>query len=88
MPPGTAGLSASSWYRAINDRIQQRLTDFGWELDSYQVQVLLVSQDPSTSDIRPQAIELFLRSRERIVETLIDIDGRSKNPLAQDEDGE
>ena len=57
-PPGTAGLSASSWYRAINDRIQRRLTDFGIDLETYQIRLLLTGEDAT----KPAIVEYARRA--------------------------
>lgn len=69
-PPGTAGLSASSWYRAINDRVQRRLTGFGIQLETYQVHLLLTGEAATKPAVRESARELFVRSRELIMRRL------------------
>lgn len=65
-PPGVAGLSASSWTRAIKDRVSRRLTQFGLELASYQVSLLLTGETAVNRDEQTRAMEVFLRSRERV----------------------
>lgn len=75
-PPGTAGLSFSSWYRAINDRIQRRMTDFGVNFASCQIQLLLTGDGAMKSANREAATGLFVASRDRIVETLEVAGGR------------
>jgi hypothetical protein len=69
-PPGMAIFTASSWYRAVNDRISRRLTDFGLELSTYQVQLLVVGEVDGTDEEEANLEEMFLQSRELIRERI------------------
>ena len=66
-PPGMAGISASSWYRAIQDRVTKRLTEFGCDTFTHQVQMFVTSEN-GLSDERQRELE---RTFPAVRETLL-----------------
>jgi hypothetical protein len=69
--PGAAAVSASSWQRALTDRILKRKHEFGFDLSTFQVQ-LFVSDSAAVSPARrPELVRVLLESRARLHESLI-----------------
>jgi exosortase len=67
-PPGTPGLSLSSWASALRNRITRRLADFGFGQVTYQVQMLSIHSPPQQKMQPSQAdsLQAFLEVRERL----------------------
>jgi exosortase len=77
VPPGTAGLSLSSWISAVRHRLKRRLGDLGYERTTYQIQVLL-GHSPPQADLQPtdsEALRAFLQVRQRLRRQLIEAKG-------------
>ncbi|MBL7039192.1 MAG: exosortase U [Pirellulaceae bacterium] len=67
-PPGMAGISASSWYRAIQDRVTKRLTEFGCDTFTHQVQMFVTSENGLSDERRRELVRTFPAVRETLLQ--------------------
>lgn len=68
--PGAAAVSASSWQRALTDRILKRKHEFGFDLSTFQVQLFVSDSEAAFSALRPSLVQLLLESRAQLLESL------------------
>jgi exosortase len=69
-PPGAAAVSASSWQRALTDRILKRKHEFGFDLSTFQVQLFVSDSEAVLQTLRPELMRVLLESRARLHESL------------------
>jgi len=62
-----AGISASSWYRAIQDRVTKRLTEFGCDTFTHQVQMFVTSENGLSDERRRELEQAFPAVRETLL---------------------
>jgi exosortase len=70
-PPGTAGISSSSWYYALRDRLHKRMTEVGFDLSTYQTQLLVTGDAALSENQRQSVIEAFLEVRVLLHQRLV-----------------
>jgi exosortase len=69
--PGTAGISSSSWYYALRDRLHKRMTEVGFDLSTYQTQLLVTGDAALSESQRQSLIAAFLEMRALLRQRLI-----------------
>jgi hypothetical protein len=62
----------TSWWSELRQRVVRRLTDWGLEFSTYQLQMLVTCPaDASGDDLLSESVESFVKTRAAIRECLV-----------------